>query len=238
MDIYIHYSEDTDMDDDDKKVKVYHSYCFMYFDEPVHVEQVDGAWKFFNRRTSSTKLSGKYLSDTTPSWAWTTSNPYDLVYLHATKRDTDVPGLGTLELPLGCNLYNVSPTVIVTKTRPGSDWVQSKQYVEANMPMPLPEGALTHKVDWLETGPYLVGTRTVYSCYPTPTVSSILSGTNGLQVGGTYYEIIDGTVRVYKCIWKYLVGEDKVALLVQLNEQEVALELLQGHSGDSRDNTW
>jgi hypothetical protein len=224
---------------DDDKVKVYHKYCFMSFDEPVHVENVDGTWRFFDRKTQDRQLSGKYLSDTRPSWAWTTDNPYDLVYLDATKRDTDVLGLSTLELPAGCNLYNVRPTVIVTKTRPGSDWVQSKQYVEANMPLPLPEGALTNTVDWLETGPYTVGTRTVYTCYPKPSTNyhDNYYGTH-LQIGYTYYEVVDGSVRVYKCIWKCLVGEDKVALLIELNEQEVGLELLQGYSGDSKDSRW
>lgn len=226
------------MDDDEKKVKVYHNYCFMLFDEPVHVEQVDGVWKFFDRRTDGRQLSGKYLSDTAPSWAWTTCSPYDLVYLHATKRDTDVPGLGTLELPLGCNLYNVHPTVIVTKTRPGSDWVQSKLYVEANMPLPLPEGALTGEVTWLEgSGPTIVGTRTIHTYYPTPTV--FLKGVH-LEVGTTYYEVVDGSVKVYKCVWKYLVdeGATKIELLIELNEQEVGLELLHGYSGDSKDSTW
>lgn len=247
--------------DDDKKVKVYYSYCFMLFDEPVHVEKdVDGLWKLFSwRNNTGSKLSGKSLSDTFPSWAWITDNPYDLVYLHATKRDTDVQGLGTytnvqglgtLKLPTGCNLYNVRPTVIVTKTRPGSDWVDSKRYVEANMPLPLPEGALTNTVDWLDPGPpCIVGTRTVYASYPKPSTNyhDNYYGTH-LQVGYTYYQVVDATaqgagelrstVKVYKCIWKYLVGESKVALLIELNEQEVALELLQGYSGDSKDSKW
>jgi len=224
---------------DDDKVKVYYSYCFMSFDEPVHVENVDGVWRFFNNRTQDRQLSGKSLSDTNPSWAWTTNNPYDLVYLHATKRDKDVQELGTLELPAGCNLYNVRPTVIVTKTRPGSGWVESKQYVEATMPLPLPEGALTNTVDRLDTGPSTVGTRTVYSSYPKPSTNyhDNYYGTS-LQVGTTYYEVVGPSVRVYKCIWKHLVGEDKVALLIELNEQEVGLELLQGYSGDSKDSTW
>lgn len=124
--------------DDDKKVKVYHKYCFMLFDEPVHVEKdVDGIWRFCDRtRQQGTELSGKYLSDTAPSWAWTTDNPYHLLYLYATKSDKDVPGLGTIKLPAGCSLYNARPTVIVTKTRPGSDWVDSKHYVKASMPVP------------------------------------------------------------------------------------------------------
>ena len=223
--------------DDDKKVKVYHKYCFMYFDEPVHVENVDSIWKFCgDRRTNQgAQLSGKCLSDTNPSWAWTTSNPYNLLYLEATKKDADVQGLGTLELPAGCNLYNIRPTVIVTKTRPGSDWVHSKHYVEANMPLPLPKDALTNTVDWLDTGPSTVGARTVYTSYPKP---SIYYGTS-LTVGTTYYQVVGGiSVSVYKCIWKYLVGEDKVAVLIELNEQEVGLELLQGYSGDSKDSTW
>jgi hypothetical protein len=80
----------------------------------------------------------------------------------------------------------------------------------------------------------MVGTRTVYASYPKP---SIYAGTS-LQVGSTYYELVGLSVKVYKCIWKYLVGEDKVALLIELNEQEVGLELLQGYSGDSKDTRW
>ena len=225
--------------DDDKKVKVYYKYCFMLYDEPAHVEKVDGLWRFHDR-IHGKQLSGKSLLDTQPSWAWTTGNPYDLVYLHATKRDKDVQGLGTLELPTGCNLYNLRPTVIVTKTRPGSDWVDSKHYVEANLPLPLPEGALTNTVDWVETGPSTVGTRTVYTSYPKPSTNyhDNYYGTS-LQVGYTYYQVVGGiSVDVYKCIWKHLVGENKVALLIELNEQEVGLELLQGYSGDSKDSTW
>lgn len=224
--------------DDDKKVKVYYKYCFMLYDEPVQVEKVDEVWKFHDR-IHGRQLSGKSLLDTNPSWAWTTTNPYHLLYLHATKRDKDVPRLGTLELPAGCNLYNVRPTVIVTKTRPGSDWVDSKRYVEATMPLLLPEGALTNTVDWVETGPSVVGTRTVYTSCPKPSTNYYDNyyGTS-LQVGNTYYEVVDASVKVYKCIWKYLMDESKVALLIELNEQEVALELLQGYSGDSKDSTW
>lgn len=226
--------------DNDKKVKVYHNYCFMLFDEPAHVEKdLEGLWRFFDRRPHGAQLSGKRLLDACPSWAWTTSNPYHLLYLHATKRDSDVPGLGTLELPVGCNLYNVRPTVIVTKTRPGSDWVDSKHYVEASMPLPLPDGALTHTVDWVETGPSVVGTRTIYTSYPKTSTNyhDNYYGTS-LQVGYTYYQVVDGSVKVYKCIWKYLVGDSKVALLIELNEQELALELLQRYSGDSKDSKW
>ena len=113
------------------------------------------------------------------------------------------------------------------------------------MPVPLPEGALTNTVDWVETGPTTVGPRTVYTSYPQP---NIYSYSPSLSVGTTYYDVVDGTaqgagelhptVKVYKCIWKYLVGEDKVALLIELNEQEVRLELLQGYSGDSKDSRW